>query len=106
MFTKCPNCAAVYSLSTADLSAAGGYVRCGSCDTTFNALSDLTEAPPFMGQPQPAPVPAPAPEKPTPESDFTETIADDGPEATAAFKDALQDPAGTRTRTGVRGQGR
>lgn len=46
MFTQCPECSTVYEISTDHLAAAGGMVRCGECDTMFNALRRLSETAP------------------------------------------------------------
>lgn len=46
MYTQCPQCHAVFQLTAEQLKAAGGDVRCGQCLTIFNALENLSEAPP------------------------------------------------------------
>lgn len=46
MFTQCPSCSTIYEVHAADLAVAQGQVRCGTCATTFNALSYLTEEAP------------------------------------------------------------
>ena len=38
MYTQCPRCLTVFSLDAQRLAAAAGHVRCGYCDTTFDAL--------------------------------------------------------------------
>ena len=49
MYTNCPECGTVFRISTNDLRVAEGYVRCGHCSATFNALGSLTdELPPTM----------------------------------------------------------
>jgi predicted Zn finger-like uncharacterized protein len=46
MYTQCPDCRSVFEISSEHLGAAGGMVRCGVCDTTFNALRRLSETAP------------------------------------------------------------
>jgi predicted Zn finger-like uncharacterized protein len=43
MYTRCPECETVFRLSASALKKAGGRVRCGACDSTFNALQSLAE---------------------------------------------------------------
>jgi predicted Zn finger-like uncharacterized protein len=43
MYTSCPQCGTVFSITTADLRLAGGFVECGTCATTFNAVLTLTD---------------------------------------------------------------
>ena len=88
MFTVCPKCTLTLVVTTVDLRAGQGYVRCGRCANVFNALIALREgdpnasktppskppAEPAMGagvafEPEPEPVPAPEPE-PEPEPEF------------------------------------
>ena len=45
MFTRCPECETTFRLSAADLRRAQGRVRCGDCETVFNALEFLAEEP-------------------------------------------------------------
>lgn len=89
MFTVCPKCTLTLVVTTVDLRAGQGYVRCGRCGNVFNALIALREGDPSesgtrrqIEQPAtppskpalgsgvaydpPAPEPAPEPE-PTPE---------------------------------------
>lgn len=44
MYTQCPSCQTYFHLTPEQLRAAGGQVRCGVCDTTFNALETIQEA--------------------------------------------------------------
>src|SRR6188768_4004947 len=96
LFTVCPKCTLTLVVTTVDLRAGQGYVRCGRCSNVFNALIALREgepggntadsarrrlletAPgpsikPAVGsgvamEPEPEPVPEPEPEpEPTPE---------------------------------------
>lgn len=43
MFTQCPHCYSVYRVGTEILSAAGGRVRCGTCEIIFNATYSLRD---------------------------------------------------------------
>lgn len=43
MYTQCPQCQAIFQITTEHLKAAGGDVRCGQCLTVFNALDKLSE---------------------------------------------------------------
>lgn len=97
MFTVCPKCTLTLVVTTVDLRAGQGYVRCGRCANVFNALIALREADPNSAssdsarqrimeqpprsaavqpalgsgvalEPEPAPPPAPEPEpEPEPE---------------------------------------
>lgn len=49
MYTNCPECGTVFRISTNELRVAEGYVRCGHCSATFNALATLSdELPPTV----------------------------------------------------------
>ncbi|MEM7280208.1 MAG: DUF3426 domain-containing protein [Pseudomonadota bacterium] len=43
MYTQCPECAVVLTISAHDLRAADGEVCCGACNHTFNALHHLVD---------------------------------------------------------------
>jgi predicted Zn finger-like uncharacterized protein len=43
MFTRCPECQALYRLTPEQLRIARGKVRCGRCSTVFDALEALVE---------------------------------------------------------------
>lgn len=51
MFTQCPHCDSIFQLSTEQLKAANGEVRCGQCLTVFSALSHLSENIPTQAEP-------------------------------------------------------
>lgn len=118
MFTNCPECGTVYRIGAAELRVADGFVRCGNCSATFNALLSLADEAPSLATleevvrpPVPAPdAPAPAspgrlpdgpksPEPASPEQGFQENppwepalpadVADDAD--VDAFADALDD---------------
>ncbi len=55
MYTQCPHCDAIFQLTTAQLKAANGEVRCGQCLTIFNALSHLSEVIPTQAESANAP---------------------------------------------------
>lgn len=46
MFTQCPQCQVAFRITAEVLQQARGQVRCGSCDSAFNALDHLYEEPP------------------------------------------------------------
>lgn len=63
MLTRCPGCAAVFRITPEQLRARAGKVRCGKCQTVFNALDSLEE-PPAAAEALPPPLPpAPPPER-------------------------------------------
>lgn len=43
MYTKCPECRAVFRVTTEQLSMAEGLVRCGICDNVFNGRDYIEE---------------------------------------------------------------
>lgn len=43
MYTKCPECRAVFRVTTEQLSMADGLVRCGICDSVFNGSEHIAE---------------------------------------------------------------
>jgi predicted Zn finger-like uncharacterized protein len=50
--TECPGCQTQFRVSSAQLGAAGGKVRCGACRTVFNAAEHfVTDRPPPFGTP-------------------------------------------------------
>lgn len=54
MFTVCPKCTLTLVVTTVDLRAGQGYVRCGRCANVFNALVALREGEPASGTSDPA----------------------------------------------------
>jgi predicted Zn finger-like uncharacterized protein len=69
MYTTCPKCGLMLVVTTADLRAAQGHVRCGRCRSVFNALDSLSETAPQESGPTPTaptPPPAPSPQGPPP----------------------------------------
>lgn len=51
MYTQCPKCDAAFRITAEVLQQARGQVRCGSCETAFNALDHLSEEPPSPNAP-------------------------------------------------------
>ena len=51
MFTVCPKCTLTLVVTTVDLRAGQGYVRCGRCANVFNALIALREGDPAAPPP-------------------------------------------------------
>jgi predicted Zn finger-like uncharacterized protein len=106
MFTVCPKCTLTLVVTTVDLRAGQGYVRCGRCANVFNALIALREGDPVSGtgdsanrrlqetaprppvnpavgagvaDPEPEPEPEPQPEpEPAPEPDAEQELISDG----------------------------
>jgi len=50
LFTRCPQCDTTFRVTTQQLQASGGQVRCGHCEAIFDAFATLTAQ-----EPQPAP---------------------------------------------------
>lgn len=78
MKTRCPSCQTTFRVSPEQLKARAGKVRCGQCQSIFNALDGLLDAPnarndgKFAETARPdAPAPVPAP--PAPATARTET---------------------------------
>ncbi len=46
MFTRCPHCSTFFAVSAAQLNAAAGRVRCGTCLSIFDGLKHLTDKSP------------------------------------------------------------
>jgi len=46
LFTRCTRCETVFRVTTGDLQASGGQVRCGRCQAVFDAFASLTAKPP------------------------------------------------------------
>lgn len=68
MYTTCPECGTVFRIAASDLRVADGFVRCGHCSATFNALLSLSDTPPEDALP-------PAPEPPRSAADPTAPVA-------------------------------
>lgn len=59
MLTRCPHCQTTFRVTTEQLKVRQGRVRCGACQSVFDALETLADEPCF--------VPPPAAEAPPPE---------------------------------------
>ena len=60
MLTRCPACTTSFRVTPDQLKARGGKVRCGKCQTVFNALDSLVDTPPPAAAPATAPQSHPA----------------------------------------------
>jgi predicted Zn finger-like uncharacterized protein len=58
LFTVCPKCTLTLVVTTVDLRAGQGYVRCGRCANVFNALIALREGDPNASKSSPSKPPA------------------------------------------------
>ena len=47
LFTRCPSCETTYRVTTQQLQASGGQVRCGHCQKIFDAFATLTAQEPL-----------------------------------------------------------
>lgn len=72
VITQCPHCSTSFRVSDAQLGAANGAVRCGTCLKVFNALQHQVGGAPRASAPAPSPAqpavapPAPSATTPTP----------------------------------------
>ena len=96
MLTRCPHCRTIYRITAAQLEAANGQVRCGRCDTLFDAHWSLLPDIAVERESRPTPGAAAGPEalddRETAAERAGETIRADGDgpgaEAPAAAPDA------------------
>ncbi|MBK7813064.1 MAG: zinc-ribbon domain-containing protein [Rhodocyclaceae bacterium] len=90
MFTRCPDCGTAFRVVPAQLKARQGWVRCGQCMASFDALASLAEdagemPPPMEAGTIAADIAAPSPEVVPPSSDAAdEQPPDDRLEPTMA----------------------
>ena len=54
LYTRCPNCGTTFRVTTPQLQASGGQVRCGHCETIFDAFATLTAHAPQLASQGPA----------------------------------------------------
>ena len=83
MYTQCTHCQAVFRVTTAELTASDGNVRCGECGQVFNGLETLSVLAPEGANTGSA-------HRPGPDTlDFTwpDTRQDDGPKPTVEAHD-------------------
>jgi predicted Zn finger-like uncharacterized protein len=95
VYTTCPECGTVFRIGLAQLRAAEGYVRCGHCAATFNAVLSLTDQAPDTPGLEPA-TPAPGDSRaPAPLPPVVATVAAPGLDDTpaAAANPAVPRPA-------------
>lgn len=74
MLTRCPKCRTAFRVTSEQLKARQGRVRCGECQEVFNALDTLIEASPPLAA-SPATMPAPAVAEPPPEPEVAAPAA-------------------------------
>lgn len=95
MKTRCPNCQTSFRITPEQLKARAGKVRCGQCQTVFNALDSLLDETNVGAAPAPRPVTIHAPALAS-MSSTPPAQADDGhADATEAEKLFLPDPVPT-----------
>ena len=99
MLTRCPGCQTVFRLTSEQLLARQGRVRCGSCLHPFNALDHLAESDPKAGQQPSRPQQRPTaktsktPAAPKPASPASSTSAAPGVPETKAGASLVPPPA-------------
>jgi predicted Zn finger-like uncharacterized protein len=54
LYTRCPNCDTTFRVTTQQLQASGGQVRCGHCQKIFDAFATLTAQEPRLASQEPA----------------------------------------------------
>jgi predicted Zn finger-like uncharacterized protein len=54
LYTRCPNCDTAFRVTTQQLQASGGQVRCGHCQKIFDAFATLTAQEPRIASEDPA----------------------------------------------------
>ncbi len=72
LFTRCPQCETVFRVTTRHLQASGGQVRCGRCQSVFDAFATLTAKPPGESQSQPTRQRGPGPQTQPPSEAISE----------------------------------
>ncbi|HEY8354257.1 MAG TPA: DUF3426 domain-containing protein [Methylophilaceae bacterium] len=81
LVTSCPHCEAAFYVTSEQLAAHRGDVRCGRCDQVFNALDRLAEVqdaqPAQAALPDEPPVAETAESEPNSEAEATAAVADD-----------------------------
>jgi predicted Zn finger-like uncharacterized protein len=58
LYTRCPNCDTTFRVTTQQLQASGGQVRCGHCQKIFDAFATLTAQEPQIALQEPVAAPA------------------------------------------------
>jgi predicted Zn finger-like uncharacterized protein len=59
MYTRCPNCQTHFRVSREQLQASSGQVRCGRCQSVFDAFATLSAQPPAASRARATPAPSP-----------------------------------------------
>ena len=54
LYTRCPNCDTTFRVTTQQLQASSGQVRCGHCENVFDAFATLTAQAPQLASQAPA----------------------------------------------------
>ena len=67
LYTRCPNCATAFRVTTQQLQASGGQVRCGHCQKIFDAFATLTAQEPRVAAEDPAVATEPPPRESSPD---------------------------------------
>jgi predicted Zn finger-like uncharacterized protein len=101
MLTCCPGCSTTFRVTPEQLKMRAGKVRCGKCQTVFNALESLAEAPspPLTSPEQPdhfgrEPLPGTSSALGTPDATVSEASpADETEGAAPASPEAVRDSA-------------
>lgn len=83
MLTLCPHCKTVFRVHAQALATARGFVECGACERTFNALDLLVDEPAAVHAPIPEILPPTLP-------DTTGARDEDGPRVGAADLDEVE----------------
>jgi len=91
MFTRCPDCEAIFDISAWQFAQAAGFVRCGRCNKKYPCLKHLFDHWPEPGQ-EPDKVPEPG-MVPT----LGQGLAEEIPEAQAEDEKEAEETQGTST---------
>jgi predicted Zn finger-like uncharacterized protein len=54
LYTRCPSCHTTFRVTTQQLQRSGGQVRCGHCESVFDAFATLTAQEPQLASREPA----------------------------------------------------
>jgi predicted Zn finger-like uncharacterized protein len=92
MYTRCPTCQTHFRVSREQLQASSGQVRCGRCQSVFDAFASLSAQPPAATRTRPVTTPPAFTQKEQP----AEASAPPSSEARAGL---MEDPAGPTSQT-------
>lgn len=90
MLTLCPHCKTVFRVHAQALATARGFVECGACARTFNALDLLVDEPAAAPAPIPEILPPTLPATVLPLLDAAAARDEDGPRVGAADLDLVE----------------